>query len=215
MLFSLLAIFILVSVSFFASLRLIDFILAVGAKPKSVRGRKILTLVSLLGLFVAGLATTLWLSTILVKIPTSSSLESTPKPLANRRVLLSQEDCPTLIDTVYNTENAIYRLENHRQIESSSLAADLANNYLKGAQHLNQVAQKYQGLPVTVATKSYTWKAAGLLQKKADLFQERINLQNTKSSDSKVESLLQQMDLVTEERQSLISALEEQCVLAN
>ncbi len=213
MLLSLLAIFILVSVSFFASLKLIDFILEVGTKVESVFRKRILTLAWLLGLFCVGLATTLWLSTILVNIPTSSpSLEAASESSVSRGIILSQEDCPALIDTVYSTENEIYQLENHRHIESGSQFSEIKDNYLKGSEKLSSAAQDYQLLPVSVATKSYTRKVSNLLKKKAALFKERSSLQN---DSAQLESLLKQMDFLTDERQSLIDALEKQCVLSN
>ncbi|MGF1542341.1 MAG: hypothetical protein ACFCU5_18170, partial [Pleurocapsa sp.] len=85
--------------------------------------------------------------------------------------------------------------------------------YQQGAIQLRGAAAKYQELNLTETGKIYSQKIAEKMQKKANYYEERTNLISDKEGTKKILQLLKQMDRVTQERETAIATIEQQCTL--
>ncbi|WP_144873076.1 hypothetical protein [Hyella patelloides] len=125
--------------------------------------------------------------------------------------LIEKQDCQKFIDTIYITENQIHRLENHRYIEESASLFTIKLEYQKGANKLTSVAKQYLDLDVAENSQHYSQQLAQMLQEKAQLFKKRSETVENGKGVKQIFNLLEQMDLVTKQRQNLITAIEKQC----
>lgn len=210
MMLSFLTIFISVAVLFFASLKIIDLIFNAKIQFKLPYMKGVFRTTSLLVWFCLGTIATFLISTVLVKIPTAAYK---PDPVASQipTMAIEKQDCQRVIDTIYSTENSIYKLENHRYIEEISPVFTIKIDYKKGAEKLDSAAKKYRELEVAESTKPYTQAIADKLEQKAELFTNRSEAEENSKGIKKVIYLLDEMDRATEQRQQLIDALERQC----
>lgn len=122
---------------------------------------------------------------------------------------LAQKDCPSLLNVIYNTQNN--QLENHRYIEEVAPLFTIKLEYKKGIDFLKSEADQYSKLIVEPETKYYTTKIAEKLRQKADLFEQRVQINLNQDKLKDVLNLLDEMDKVTKERMDLITEVKNQC----
>lgn len=125
--------------------------------------------------------------------------------------VLDRSDCQTLVDFVYKSQNEISVLENHRIIEEKANLFTLNLEYQKGLDVMKTKANEYEKFKVNKNTKIYTETIAKLLNKKADYFQQRINVDLNQTNVQSVFNLLDKMDEVTEERTKIVNQIDRQC----
>jgi hypothetical protein len=124
---------------------------------------------------------------------------------------LDKSDCQTLTSFIYRSQNTLANLEDHRSIEANAPLFTINLEYQKGLEQMRKEATKYTSLEVRKDTKAYTEKIAGLLDQKADYFQDRINVDLNQTDVQGVFNLLDKLDSVTEQRTELINQINQQC----
>jgi hypothetical protein len=171
---------------------------------------------SILGIFFLLIISSLIVLGVIKSVVNISQLltrDSVPKN--NTFALISRRDCQPLLDTIKETENAIYQQENHRYIEEEAPLFAIQLEYHKGFQKLREQLVKYENLAAkeseNIYAQNYGNQIAEQLKKKAELFKERIKIKPDKVGRKKIYELLEEMDKVTAERQKLIEQVEQQC----
>lgn len=127
-------------------------------------------------------------------------------------ISVAKNDCPVILDTIYETENAVYSYENHRYIEQTSSMFDINSDYKKGAKKLREQILKYQNLKLQNSSRKDIDLIVNTLKVKAELFEKRVNISPYNSETDNVSGILAEMDKVTKERLKLVDALKSECV---
>ena len=208
--FPIFAIFILVLILFFLSQIVVKIIWEYKAKFNSTKTIEYLgSAIALIFLFIIFLLAVVSATNIFVTAeePAPSDIEEV-KLIDNS---LNLEDCRKLIDEIYLGESQIYKLENHRYLEIVSTSNNINLNYRKGARKLRLIAEQYLKLDLNPEAISYSQIIADKLQKKAQLFEQRIDFIIREKEQQKVSELLDKMDIVTQERLNAIASVEDQC----
>ena len=128
---------------------------------------------------------------------------------------LNIEDCQQLINEIYIGESKVYNSENHRYIEVVSSAENINTSYQKGAKELKSIAEQYLELDLNPESEYYSKMIGNKLKEKAKLFEQRVKMNTDNQSDQKLNTLLDKMDAVTEERLNAIESVENQCSANN
>ena len=208
---SLILIFVFTIVLFLVFLRVINLIFNIRAKFKASDKKKSFTIFSFLALFVSGLIITLLVSNLFgSKLPQSASVGNNLRAGANNSEI-SDEDCKNIIETIYSTENQIYRVENHRYLEGIIPVANIKEEYKIGAAKLQSAADEYSQMKTTGEGKQHINQIVGKIEEKARLFRARTEIGNNNERFKEVVDLLSQMDKVTSDRQSIIGDIEKKC----
>jgi hypothetical protein len=124
---------------------------------------------------------------------------------------LDIQDCPVLIDTIYQTENSIYNYENHRYIENSSPLFTIKVEYEKGAEKLKNEIPKYKKLKVGDRTQKSIARLQQQLNDKANLFLQRTKLNLENRGLDRINNVLTEMDRTTQARLEIINGIKQQC----
>ncbi|MEM9276700.1 MAG: hypothetical protein AAGA80_27735 [Cyanobacteria bacterium P01_F01_bin.143] len=124
---------------------------------------------------------------------------------------LNLEDCQQLINEIYLGESKVYNSENHRYIEVVSSAENINTSYQEGAKELKSVAKQYLELDLNPESEYYSKMIGNKLKEKAKLFEQRVKMNTNNQSTQKLNTLLDKMDAVTEERLNAIESVENQC----
>jgi phosphotransferase system glucose/maltose/N-acetylglucosamine-specific IIC component len=120
-------------------------------------------------------------------------------------------DCPSLVETIYQNENQIYKFENHRYIEEVAPLFTIKIEYEQGAKRLQEQAKKYQNLKISAKSTPVIQEISQKLLEKAHLFEERVKIEAGSSGTKQILKLLEKMDQVTEERLKLIDLVKQKC----
>lgn len=99
----------------------------------------------------------------------------------------------------------------HRYIEEKVHLFVIKLDYEKGAQRLREQSRQYTNLKLQKNTADYANKIANKLQAKAELFEQRVEVQENKAGRKEIYRLLDRMDRITEERQQLIELVKQKC----
>ena len=208
---SLLLIFAFTIALFLVFIKVISLIFKARVKFIASDKKKSFTIFSLLALFISGLLINLLISNLFwSKLPQSSSLSGNFRAGINGDSI-SPEDCKQIIDTIYQTENQIYRVENHRYLEGIIPVSNIKEEYKKGAAKLQSAADEYSRMKSAEAGKYYINQIIEKIEEKAQLFRARTEIGNNNERFKEVVDLLSKMDQVTSDRQSIISNIEKKC----
>lgn len=208
---SLIIIFVFTIILFLVFLRVIKLIFDIRVKFKASNKKRSFTIFSLLVLFFSGLVINLLISNLFwSRLPQSSFLGKNYRVVANN-VSINQDDCKQIIDTIYVTENQIYKVENHRYLEGIIPVSNIKEEYKKGAEKLQSAVDEYSQIKSTESGKYYINQIIEKIEKKAQLFRARTEIGNNNARFKEVVDLLSQMDKVTSDRQGIISNIEKKC----
>jgi hypothetical protein len=174
-------------------------------KPDSL-GVLFLIIGAIVSTIIAGL-TIFFITNLAINIP--NWVES---KLIAQNIKVDRADCPQLIATINKSNQLLEEVEDHRYIEEAAPIFTIKIEYEKGLNQLKKEAQEFSNLELQNNSKYYADSIAYNLNKKAQLFQERMDFKvegNKNTQD--VYKLLEQMDKFTSERLKLISQVKQQC----
>jgi hypothetical protein len=202
------AIFGFIAILFLISIPAIDFVFNFKSKSKSNFAKVIFPALSLSLWFFLGAFSTLFFSYNVVKLTQFLSGNNVQNV---QNVSLEQPDCEILLEKIYQAENQIYQVENHRYIEETFTSSNIKIKYQEGAEILNSIAEEYLNLNIS-PNQNYSKQLAQALTDKAQLFQKRLELSRANSKDlQKFRNIIGDMDRATQKRKNLIGTIEKRC----
>ena len=205
---SILGIFGFIIILFLVSLQVIDLVFSIRTKLKPVYLKQVFTVTSFLLWFGVSTLATVLISQFFLQLP-QRWFNVPQKAVAD--IAIEKQDCQQLKDIIYQTENQIYKVENHRYIEEVSPLFTIKLEYEKGAKELSSAAEQYSSLELAENSRHYTEQIAQKLDKKSQLFQDRTKAIANRQGMKKIPDLLNEMDRVTEQRKNLITVIKKQC----
>jgi hypothetical protein len=146
---------------------------------------------------------------LIVQVPgliNARAVESEPPAIA-------MAQCQPLIAFVEQQEKQISKLEDHRHIEEVAPIFTIKSEYEKGEKALEQTALAYEQLQAEPNVEYYTTQIAERLRQKADVFQQRIEVDLETSEAQDVLRLLAAMDQITNARLQVVNQIKKQCDL--
>jgi hypothetical protein len=178
---------------------------------KQIKPESLAWFVSLVGIVVSTTASLAMLYLIVNFILNFSA--SIGESIAKQSQLepLDKSDCATLVSLISKSQQELSTVENHRNIEENAPLFTINLEYQKGFDMLRKKASEYKNLQVQDSTKVYTEAMANLLDRKADYFKERIDIDLNQTQVQGVFNLLDRMDSATSDRTNIINQIERQC----
>lgn len=206
--FSFVAIFIFILFWIFILIQVIDRIFRANQKIQGQSLSLFFISISLIMSFVASMISFYLMLIFLLKLPVYLGLSQKIEPL---NVVFSETDCSTLTKAFRQTESKIHQETSHRFLEETAHLFTIKLEYQKVADHLQEEAEIYNNLELSVDADNYAKQIGTKLQEQSALFIERNEISPNKEGIKKVYKLLKKMDETDRERLRLVNQVKQQC----
>jgi hypothetical protein len=206
--FALILVFAFILVVIFILIKIIDLILDNSYKIKL---RNLKLVVTILAFLITFFSSTIFVALGINLIFSLFVFLGLNQDVAQSNFDFDLTDCPSLLEAIHQNENQIYKFENHRYIEEVAPLFTIKLEYEQGAKKLRTQSEKYQNLALSEKSINLTARISQKMLEKANLFDDRVKIGASSSSNKQILKLLEKMDRVTEERLKLVDRVKQQC----